>query len=90
MTTGNNSLTILGLPLALKAGADTERIRESAALVEERYETQVRRSGGGQSKNVLLTFMALGLADELLQLRKQLDETESRLTGLLSYMDETQ
>ena len=88
MNSENGTIAVLGVPIAFKAGADTSRIRDAAAFVEKRYVNQVQRSRGGQEKNVLLTLMAIGLADELLQIQKQRAEDESRLRELLSKIEE--
>jgi len=83
----NNNLTVLGVKIATKPGADTSRIRAAIEFMEERFESQQQRSRGGQGKDVLLTFMALGMADELLQLKKEREETLRRLEILLSQID---
>ena len=43
-----------------------ERVQRAVRLMEERFADQKLRSHGGQSKDILLTFLALGLADDLL------------------------
>lgn len=88
MSADNCNLTLLGVPMAFKSGADTARIQKAIDLVEKRYEDQMQRSRGGQGKDVLLTFMALGLADELLQLYKQREEEHQCLQSLLSKIEE--
>lgn len=86
--TPEHDLSVLGIPIAFKPGADTARVREAIGLVERRFEIQLQRSRGGQAKDVLLTFMALGLADELLQLQKQQEEEHERVRSLLSKIEE--
>lgn len=66
-----------------------ERVREAIALVEERFADQKLRSHGGQSKDILLTFLALGLADDLLQSKIKLDDVQNRITSLLSKIEES-
>ena len=75
MSSDNSTLAVLGVQIAVKSGADTTRINEAIALVQKRYDDQVTRSHGSQGKDALLTFTALELADELLQLQKN-QETE--------------
>ena len=82
------NLTVLGVPIAVRPGADASRVREAIGIVEKRFENQLQRSRGGQAKDVLLTFMALGLADELLQLQKQQEEEHGRVRALLSKIEE--
>ncbi|MDO5536922.1 MAG: cell division protein ZapA [Desulfovibrionaceae bacterium] len=89
MTPENTNLTVLGVPLALKAGANTRRFQQAIQLVEERFADQIRRNNGRQNKELLLTFMALELADELLQLQKQHQDTGNRLEQLLSYIEQS-
>ena len=85
---GTTNLAVLGVPIAVKPGADTSRFREAIALVQKRYEDQVARSRGGQGKDVLLTFMALELADELLQLKRQQETYLDRVQNLLNAIQE--
>ena len=66
------TLTVLGIEIPFRDGTDRARIEAVRDLLEERFAAQKQRSHGGQSKEILLTFMALGLADDLLQLRTQL------------------
>ncbi|MBQ1420266.1 MAG: cell division protein ZapA [Desulfovibrio sp.] len=85
---GTTNLAVLGVPIAVKPGADTSRIQEAIALVQKRFEDQVARSRGGQGKDVLLTFMALELADELLQLKRQQETYLDRVQNLLNTIQE--
>lgn len=83
------NLTVLGLNIAFRAGADMERVQRAADLVEERFAEQKQRFQSGQSKDVLLTFMALGLADDLLQAQSDLAEVSSRVGAVLSTIEES-
>ena len=66
------NLTVLGTAVTFRHSADMERVREAIALVEERFADQKLRSHGMQSnKDILLTVLALGLADDLLQSQKK-------------------
>ena len=77
------TIDVLGLEIPFKAGADRQRIEEALSLIEERFDAQKQRSLGGQSKDVLLTFLALGLADDLLQSRKKLGDVQNRIDSVL-------
>ena len=66
-----------------------ERVRRAARLVEEKFEVQQSRSRG-QSKDVLLTFLALGLADDVLQSKKELGDVRERIHFLLSKIEESE
>lgn len=89
MNQENVNLTVLGLGIAFRPGADMERVLSAVRLVEERFADQKLRSHGGQSKDILLTFLALGLADDLLQSQKKLDDVNNRVTAMLSKIEES-
>ena len=83
------NLTVLGLSIAFKPGADMDRVQEAVRLVEERFTDQKLRFHGGQTKDILLTFMALGLADDLLQSQKEQADVQNRVSTLLSKIEES-
>ncbi len=89
MSSETINLTVLGIPITLKDGASAWRFREAIRLVEDRFADQVHRNNGRQNKERMLTFMALELADELIQLQKQQEETDERLQRLLTYMEQS-
>ncbi len=74
---------ILGLEISFKTDAEPDRVELAKALVEERYRL-LNPGGKNLSKDKLLTFVALGLADDLLLSNQRLDEMESKLDKLLS------
>ena len=74
MSQEHYNLTVLGTAVSFRHSADLERVREAIALVEGRFADQKLRSHGMQSKDILLTVLALGLADDLLQSQKKLDD----------------
>lgn len=84
MSSDNSTLAVLGVQIAVKSGADTTRINEAIALVQKRYDDQVTRSHWSQGKDALLTFTALELADELLQLQKNQEAERQRVQDLLT------
>ena len=81
------NLNVLGLEVAFRAGADAERVESAKALVEERFE-KLRSHGGRSSKEHLLTFLVLGLADDLLQSHKQLADVQNRIDVLLTRIED--
>lgn len=85
----NTNLTVLGLEITFKPGADMERVRQAAQLVEERFADQKLRSRGTQGKDILLTFIVLGLADELLQMKNQQERVQERLSMLLEKIEKS-
>lgn len=86
----NINLTVLGFDIAFRAGADMERAQETARLVEERFALLKSRSQGGQNRELLLTFLALGLADELLQLEKKQNDARWRIAALLARIENSE
>ena len=90
MSDTNINLTVLGFDIAFRAGADMERARDAARLVEERFALQKTRSQGGQSREMLLTFLALGLADDLLQLKKMQNDARQRIAALLARIENSE
>ncbi|MBD5558699.1 MAG: cell division protein ZapA [Desulfovibrio sp.] len=86
----NINLTVLGFDIAFRAGADMERAQETARLVEERFALLKSRSQGGQNRELLLTFLALGLADELLQLEKKQNDARRRIAALLARIENSE
>ena len=83
------NLTVLGLSIAFKPGADMRRVQEAVRLVEERFADQKLWFHGGQTKDILLTFIALGLADDLLQSQKEQTDVQNRVEALLSKIEES-
>ena len=83
------NLTVLGLSIAFKPGADMRRVQEAVRLVEDRFADQKLRFHGGQTKDILLTFIALGLADDLLQSQKEQTDVQNRVEALLSKIEES-
>jgi cell division protein ZapA len=81
----NINLTVLDLDVAFKPGADMARVRTAACLLEERYDDL--RARGGQSREALLIYLALGLADDVVQLRNELGDVRSRVKTLLSRIE---
>lgn len=89
MSQENINLTVLGFDIAFKPGADMDRVWRAVNLVEERFADQKLRSRGGQRKEILLTFMALGLADDLLQEKIKQEDMQSRIASMLSKIEKS-
>ncbi|WP_300718063.1 cell division protein ZapA [uncultured Desulfovibrio sp.] len=89
MSQEHYNLTVLGTAVSFRHSADLERVREAIALVEGRFADQKLRSHGMQSKDILLTVLALGLADDLLQSQKKLDDVQNRIEAMLSKIEES-
>lgn len=82
----SHNLKVLGMQLAFKAKADKQRVEVAKELVESRY-TELERQGTLISRERLLIFLALGLADDLLQANQESSATQHRLQALLAKID---
>ena len=84
MEKSSQVLKVLGLQISFRSGANLERARQAAQLLEERYAEQKQRASGGQGKDkVMMTFLALGLADDLLQTKNELEAMRNALASTL-------
>ena len=82
----SHSLDVLGLEVSFKAEADPKRIERAKALLEERYK-RLTQHGGHVSKEKLLTFLALALADDIIQAQDDKDATKNRVRKLLTSIE---
>ena len=80
-------ITVLGIDLVFRAEASPELVEEARALVESRFE-KLQQSGRLFSREKLLTFLALGLADDLIQAEKQAGAMQQRMQGILAEIEE--
>ena len=80
------NLNVLGHEVSFKAEADQARVEQARALLEERYE-RLRQHGKQLSKEKLLTFLALALADDMIQAREELEKSEKTLRNLLNVLN---
>ncbi|MBG0777597.1 MAG: cell division protein ZapA [Desulfovibrionaceae bacterium] len=80
------NLSVLDLNVSFKAEADPQRIQDAKTLVEERYE-QLHFQGKQISKEKMLTFLALGLADDLLMSNHSVDAVQDRVERLVAKID---
>ena len=82
------NFNVLGLEISFKAEADPKRIDQAKELLEERYD-RLKQHGQQLSKEKLLTFLALALADDMLQAREEIEKSEEKLRSLLETMQST-
>ncbi len=80
------NFSLLGLDISFRAGVGEERIERAKQLVEDRFET-LKARGERSSKELLLTFLVLGLADDLLQANKQMVDVHERTSDLLKKIE---
>ena len=76
------SFNVLGQEVSFKAEADPNRIEQARVLLEERF-TKLQQHGKQLNKEKLLTFLALALADDMLQAREELRESEKKVQSIL-------
>lgn len=82
----SHSLNVLGLEVSFKAEADPRRIEGARLLLEERFE-KLRQHGSNLSKEKVLTFLALALADDYLVLKEDLKASEAKVRDLLDRIE---
>jgi cell division protein ZapA len=76
------TITVNGLELSFKTDADEQRIQAAQALLEERF-AELSRGGKYISREKLLTLLALGMADDYLELQQKMTGLEARMQELL-------
>ncbi|WP_029897304.1 cell division protein ZapA [Desulfohalovibrio reitneri] len=76
------TLNVLGLDITFRTDADADRVHAAKNLVEEQF-SQFNQDGKNISKEMLLTVLALSLADDYLQAKSELREIENKLGSLL-------
>lgn len=80
------NLNVLDLEVSFKAEADPSRVESAKRLVEERF-SKLNFPGRQISKEKLLTFLVLGLADDLLQSDRKLQTLHQRIEMLVEKID---
>ena len=80
------NLTVLGLDLSFAADVPPERIHKAVEFVQQRY-SDLQGRASSMSKERLLTYLALSLADDYLQDQGKLTQLEGNLQQLLSKID---
>ncbi|EPR43912.1 protein of unknown function DUF710 [Desulfovibrio sp. X2] len=76
------TLSVLGLEIRFKTDADEARVDAAKSHLEELF-NQISQSGKNINKEILLTVLALSLADDYLQTKSELREIEAKLGSLL-------
>ena len=71
------NLNVLGLELSFKADADPARLEQAKQMLDNRFGI-LKQHGGHLSKEKLLAFLALALADDLLVLTEKLGITDEK------------
>lgn len=78
----NYTLNVLGLEISFKTDAGAERVQRAKEHVEDLY-SRLNGSGRNISKEMLLTVLALSIADDYLETKARLHEIEDKLGTLL-------
>lgn len=76
------TLSLMGLEISFKTDATADRVEAARELLEERY-TDLNKNAGDLSKERLLTFLALSLADDYLVNQERLGRLEEKIGKIL-------
>ena len=76
------NFNVLGQDVSFRAEADPTRIEQARVLLEERY-NKLQQHGKQLSKEKLLTFLALALADDMLLAREEMLKSEQKVQSIL-------
>ena len=82
-----HTVNVLGIDLVFRAEASPDQVNEAKTMVEERFE-KLRQNGRLFSREKLLTFLAIGLADDLIQADKRVSAMQNRMHGILTEIEE--
>lgn len=82
----SHTIEVLGLELSFKLNVDPMRIRRAKTLLDDRY-VKLARHGGILSKEKLLAFLALSLADDVLLMQDEKAETDEKMKELLGNIE---
>jgi cell division protein ZapA len=80
------NVNLLGLDLSFKTDVGPDRVKKAMALIEERFQ-ELEKRGRKLSKEKLLIYLALSLADDFLQTNERIEGLEKALTRLLNRLD---
>ena len=83
----NYSLDMLGLELTFKADADPHRLEQARQMLESRFAV-LRQHGRHLSKEKLLTFLALALADDLIESQEVLGKVDGKVRKIMTEIDD--
>ena len=76
-------ITLLDMSMSFRTDVGPERVDAARALTEERF-SRLAFHGIQLSREKMLTYVLLGLADDLLQSERQVKEMQARLETLLA------
>ncbi|BCS89344.1 cell division protein ZapA [Pseudodesulfovibrio sediminis] len=76
------TLTLLGLDISFKTDADSTRIKAAQTLIENKHKELVE-GAGDISKERLLTYLLLSLADDFLVAEEKRTRQEEKIGEIL-------
>lgn len=76
------TITVNGLEISFKTDADEQRIQQATALLEERF-AELSKGTRYVNREKLLTLLALGMADDYLEVQRKQAGLEARMQELL-------
>ena len=74
----SHTIEVLGLELSFKLNVDPTRIERAKALLDDRY-AKLAQHSGIVSKEKLLAFLALSLADDVLLMQDEKAEADGKM-----------
>ncbi|MDR2892456.1 MAG: cell division protein ZapA [Deltaproteobacteria bacterium] len=80
------TLDVLGLEISFKADADPARLEQARQMLNKRYDI-LKQHGRHLSKEKLLTFLALALADDLLVLTEKLETAGDKVQEIVTKIE---
>ncbi|HDQ41649.1 MAG TPA: cell division protein ZapA [Desulfonatronum sp.] len=81
------TISVLELDISFKTDADHVRVKAAKQIIEERF-ASLAAKGQNLSKEKLLTYLALGLADDFLLTCTKLGQLETKLEELLHRIEQ--
>ncbi len=80
------NINILGLDLIFRTEASPERVEQANKLLKERF-AELEQRGNKLSKERLLVFLALSLADDYLHSDQKLADLQNKVIELLQKVE---
>jgi cell division protein ZapA len=81
------SLDVLGLEISFRADADPERLEQARLMLEDRFAI-LKQHGRHLTKEKLLTFLALALADDLVESQGELEKAVKKVRKIMTQIDD--
>lgn len=82
----SHTISVLGLELSFKTDADSAQVTAAKKMVEDRFAV-LQNQGKHMSREKLLAFLALGIADDYLLTCSRLEQLETKLENLFHRME---